>query len=283
MTNSSPTPIADTEVKAIAGLAGALGGARQADRDAAPFAVIPEGYKLESLEHTLRAPIRKRAKVVATDADSFIYYTKKHGSLDNCTIYAEIVPDISRCYLEAIIDDHGADVDAQQWREHRCTFEPALSMEWKRWTSKNYQPFTQADFATWLEDNLPDVAAVDGMPSGADILQMALGLELNADKRLRSKINLQTGGLHFEFVDDEDKDTRTKMQFFERFTLGLPVFEGSTNAYPLEARLKYREKDGKVTFWYELIRPDRVFKTAVADELGRIKEATGFPVVSGKP
>ncbi len=55
------------------------------------------------------------------------------------------------------------------------------------------------------------------------------------------------------------------------------------DAYWLEARLKYREKDGKLTFWYELIRPDRVFKTAVTDELGRIKEATGFPVVSGKP
>ena len=73
------------------------------------------------------------------------------------------------------------------------------------------------------------------------------------------------------------------MQFFERFTLGLPVFDGSTSAYPLEARLKYREKDGSVKFWYDLIRPDRVFKTAVADELEKINAATGFPVISGKP
>lgn len=156
-------------------------------------------------------------------------------------------------------------------------------MEWKRWVGRNKQNFSQTDFATWLEDNLSDIATVSGMPSGADILQMALAFEANAEKRLRSKINLQNGGVQFEFVEDEDKDTRTKMQVFQRFTLGLPVFDGSGSAYPLEARLKYREREGKVTFWYELIRPDRVFKSAVTDELTRIKEATGFPVISGMP
>ena len=73
------------------------------------------------------------------------------------------------------------------------------------------------------------------------------------------------------------------MKVFERFTLGIPVFEGSTSAYPIEARLKYREASGKLNFWYELIRPDRVFKTAVMDELNKIKEATGFPIIFGKP
>ena len=89
--------------------------------------------------------------------------------------------------------------------------------------------------------------------------------------------------MRFEFVEDEDKDTRSSMQVFERFTLGLPVFDGSASAYPLEARLKYREKSGDLTFWYELIRPDRVFKTAVADELGVIKEGTSLMIVSGTP
>lgn len=248
-----------------------------------PFVAVPEGYAVRDLESLLPTPARKRADVTTTDTDSFIFYTKKHGSLDNCTIYADIDPEASRFHLVGIINDHGADVDAPQWRDHRCQFQPAQAVEWKRWLGANKKQFSQADFATWLEDNLPDIASVAGMPSGADILQMSLGFEANAEKRLRSKINLQNGGVQFEFVEDEDKDTRTKMQVFERFTLGLPVFDGSSSAYPLEARLKYREREGKVTFWYELIRPDRVFKSAVADELNRIKEATGFPVVSGKP
>ncbi|MEQ4616521.1 MAG: DUF2303 family protein [Corticimicrobacter sp.] len=248
-----------------------------------PYVAVPAGYAIKDLEKLLPAPARKHANVTTTDADSFILYTKKHGNLDHATIYADIDAEASRFNLVAVINDHGSDLNGQQWRDHRCLFAPTQSLEWKRWLSMNKKNFTQADFATWLEDNLPDIAAVPNMPTGADILQMSLAFEANADKRLRSKINLQSGGVQFEFVDDEDKDTRTKMQVFERFTLGLPVFDGSGSGYSLEARLKYRDRDGKVAFWYELIRPDRVFKTAVADELNRIKDATGFPVISGQP
>lgn len=246
-----------------------------------PYVVMPEGAKLEDLERLLPAPARKRASVVVSDSASFIFYTKKHGSMDECVIYAAIDSEKSYCNLVAVINDNGA--DNPKWRDHRCTFAPKLAVEWSRWIGKNKIAMPQADFATWLEDNLPDIASVDGMPTGAQILAMALGFEANSNKKLRSKLNLQSGGYTLEFVDEENNDTRTSMQVFERFTLGLPVFDGSTSAYPLEARLKYRENQGKLTFWYELIRPDRVFKTAVVDELNLIKEGTGFPIISGKP
>jgi len=115
------------------------------------------------------------------------------------------------------------------------------------------------------------------------MLAMALAFEANADKRLKSRVNLQSGGVQFEFADDATPDTRTKMEVFQRFTLALPVFDGSTDAYPVEARLKYRDNSGKVTFWYELIRPDRAFKTAVQSALDQIKEATGFMLLQGTP
>lgn len=246
-----------------------------------PYVVVPEGYAVKDLESLLPFPLRKRASVTVSDSNSFILYSKNHGSLDDCVIYADIDSEASKCNLIAVINDHGA--DTAQWRDHTCTFAPKLAVEWKRWTTNNKRQMSQSEFATWLEDNLPDIAGVPGMPSGTEILQMALAFEANADKRLRSKINLQSGGVRFEFVEDETKDTRTSMQAFERFTLGIPVFDGSTSAYPLEARLKYRDKDGKLTFWYELIRSDRVFKTAVTDELTKIKDATGFMLLSGKP
>lgn len=150
------------------------------------------------------------------------------------------------------------------------------------WIGKNKSNMNQADFATWLEDNLGDIANVPNMPTGAQMLTMALAFEANAEKRLKSRINLQSGGVRFEYVEDEDKDTRTSMEVFQRFTLGLPVFEGSSDAYPVEARLKYRDSGGKVSFWYELIRPDKAFKTAVQSALDEIKDATGFMILHGQ-
>lgn len=245
------------------------------------YCIIPKDYSLKDLEYLLPNPTRKRANVIITEADSFITYTKKHSSLDDCMIYAEVDTEASKFNLVAIINDHGD--DQPKWRDFRANYAPNISVEWARWIGKNKTPMSQTDFATWLEDNMADVANVPNMPSGADILSMAIGFEANADKRLRSKINLQSGGVQFEFVEDETKETRTSMKVFERFTLGVPVFAGSISAYPLEARLKYRENSGTLKFWYELIRPDRVFKTAVNDELTRIKEATGFTVIHGKP
>ena len=210
----------------------------------APYATVPPGYKIEDMERLLPGPTRKRATVSMTTADSFIAYTKKHGSLDECVIYANISAEKSLCIFHGIINDNSA--DAAKWRDHRCTFAPALSVEWTRWTLNNSAQMTQAAFATWLEDNLGDIANVVGMPTGAQMLTMALAFEANAEKKLKSRINLQSGGVRFEYVEDETKDTRTSMEVFQRFTLGLPVFDGSSDAYPVEARLKYRDNGGKV-------------------------------------
>lgn len=244
-----------------------------------PYLVAPDGYKVHDLEHLLPSPVRKRAKVAVSDSAGFIHYTEKHGGEHNCVIYADIDSEANNLKLVAVINDH--DEDTPGWRDHTCTLEPKLSVEWRRWIGKNRIAMSQADFATWIEDNLQDIASVEGMPTGADMLAMALGFEKTAEKRLKSRINLQSGGTRFEYVDDEDKDTRTSMQVFERFTIGIPVFDGSASGYPVEARLKYREKDGRVNFWFELIRPDRVFKSAVAEELDRIQEATGFLMING--
>lgn len=246
-----------------------------------PYLVAPDGYTVHNLEHLLPTPTRMRASVVVADSDSFIAYVKKHGSKAECCIYAAIDSEASRLDLVAVINDHGD--DAPGWRDHTCSLTPKQSVEWRRWLGKNKQPMSQADFATWLEDNLADVATVPGMPTGAQMLELAIGFERTAEKRLKSRLNLQSGGFRLEYVDDEDKDTRTSLSVFERFILGLPVFDGSSSAYPIEARLKYRERDGKVSFWYELIRPDRVFKTAVAEEVSRINSATGFMMLNGRP
>lgn len=272
-------------VKDVAALALNAVGSRTATMpelgESAPFVIVPEGYSVHDLESMLPAPIRKRGTVTVTTPESFNDYSKRHGSMSNCVIYASVDAEKSQCSMIAVLNDSGE--DAPSWRDHRCQFSPKQSVEWGRWMSKNAVKMDQATFAAWLEENLGDVASVDGSPSGTQILEMALAFEATAEKRLKSRINLQSGGVRFEYVEDEDKDTRVSMQVFERFTLALPVFDGSNEAYPVTARLKYRDNQGKVSFWYELIRPDRAFKTAVQSALDQIKASTGFPVIFGTP
>jgi len=230
------------------------------------------------------APLRKKAVVSLRDSDSFISYVKRHGSLTDSTVWCTADYTNGKVDFTAIINDNGEDPEKAAWRDHKAFFSPEFSEEWRRWIGKNKHPFTQAEFAAFIEENLKDIASPDdsGFPAGSAMLEMAMSFEANQDMRFKSTIRLQNGGLNLQFVQDDDAQTLQKMQVFERFAIGIPVFWGG-DAYQIDARLRYRVRDGKLAFWFELIRQDKVLEAAAITVIDLIKEKTGNPFFFGKP
>lgn len=259
----------------------ALGDSRIPTEGALPYVVVPKDYDVKSLEHLLPNPAAKSGIVYLLDVDSFIAYVNKHSNDDTSVIYANVDYETSKYDVVAILDDHGAAVPMR--RQHEAILTPIQSLEWKRWRGNDKKAMPQADFAAFLEDNLGDIATVEGMPTGKDMLGMALAFEANSDKRFKKKVDLQGGGTHLEYVDQADEATATRLRYFERFVIGIPVFQGASEGYHVEARLKFRMNGGALLFWYELVRPDRVFKTAVSGEINKIREATDLLVLYGRP
>lgn len=246
---------------------------------------LPPGWTLQEKDDDqklLATPRRKIAKVRLRDADSFIEYIKRHGSLTDSTIWCEADYKAGKVAFLGILNDHGEDEAKADWRDHRAHFSPEFSEEWVRWLGKNKQGFSQAEFASFIEDNLKDIAATDNSPTGAQMLEMALTFEANQDMRFKSAIRLQNGGVQMSFVQDDDAQTLQKMSVFDRFSLGFPVFWGG-DAYRVDARLRYRVRDGKLTFWFELIRQDKVLEAATQTLIEQIREKTGNPFFFGEP
>lgn len=243
-----------------------------------PFVTVPDGYRVHDLENLLYQPARKRAGVSLHDRLSFAQYVQQHKT-DSTTLYSAV--DFDRCTvsIQAVIDDHGT--SAPKWRDHTASFAPKLSHEWEVWLLSNRRELTQSKFAEFIEENLADIASVEGKPTAAQMLEMALQFEATSDKSFKRKIDLQAGGVTLEFVDKADAETTSKMSLFKGFMVGIPVFDGSTDAYPIEARLKYRQRESSLVFWYELVRTDRVFRTAVTAEFDAIKSATGLDILRG--
>jgi len=247
---------------------------------------LPPGWKL--VEHDdsnlLPAPLRKKARVRLRDSDSFISYVKRHGSLTDATVWCLADYTAGKVAFTAIINDHGEDPGKAAWRDHQALFSPEFSEEWRRWTGKNKQAFTQAEFAAFIEENLKDIASPEGanLPSGSAMLNMALQFESTQDMRFKSAIRLQNGGVNMSFVQDDDSQTLQQMAMFERFAIGIPVFWNG-DAYQIDARLRYRQRDGKLSFWFELIRSDKVLEAAVTTVIDVIKEKTGNPFFFGEP
>jgi uncharacterized protein YfdQ (DUF2303 family) len=246
---------------------------------------LPPGWTLVEKDddpRLLAAPRRKIAKVKMHDAESFIDYMKRHGSLTDSTIWCIADYKAGKVGFTGILNDHGEEETQAAFRDHRATFAPEFSEEWNRWTGKNKQPFNQAGFAEYIEENLKDIASVDGSPTGSQMLEMALAFEANQDMKFKSAIRLQNGGVQMAFTQDDDAGTLAKMSAFDRFTVGFPVFWNG-DAYRIDARLRYRVREGKLTFWYELIRQDLILEAATQTLIRLIRDKTGNPFFFGEP
>lgn len=248
-----------------------------------PVLMVPNGYTakvIDNLEKHLPAPLRKTGTAKLDDLDSFVWYAKEHGSMICCRIYTVVDYKTGALSFNAVFNDH--EQEAAAWRDFNAQFAPALSLEWLRWTGKNKQLMTQSEFASFIEDNLPEIATIEGLPTGTDMLQLASHFEVTSEKKFKAGHRLQSGGVSIEYIDQEDAGTLARMQMFDKFALGMPVYFNGT-AYRIDARLKYRIREGKLALWYELIRPEKIIEDAARELIEGVRSKTGMPVLFGKP
>lgn len=240
---------------------------------------IPEGYTVDVRDLLKDDPKRMHGTVQLDTVASFIAYLKSpSGSCIRVYCRADFVK--GQCQMVGVLNDHDEAIGAAGYRDHRALYSPKQTLEWATWIGANKKPMGQGDFATFIEDNMRDIATVTGLPTGSEMFAMARELEINRDARIKSAIRPQSGGVTLEYVDTDDDATVKRMQVFERFALGIkPFLEGA--AYQVDARLRYRFGGGAVTFWYELIRPDLTIAAAVNDEIAKVIADAKVPVLMG--
>lgn len=239
-----------------------------------PYVVIPQDHQVVGLERLLGTPTRKRARVTLTDAQSFIDYVNLHGQHGTC-LYAN--PDDGLFIV--VIDDHQGHNDGAAWREHAARYTCAASTEWKTWDMANKIKMTQADFAQFIEDNLPDILA----PAAADILEIARGLQAKKNVNFASALRLDNGDVQFTYEDKTEATAgKGQLKVPEKFVIAIPVFQGGP-AYSIEARLRYRIADGQLAMWYDLLRPHKSREHALDEIREFISNETQLPILTGNP
>jgi|GEM_PF-4590169 len=169
--------------------------------------------------------------------------------------------------------DHDAP-DAPDYAVHTAELRSELSETWARWKGVFNKSLGQRELAEFLEENQVDVTA----PTGAALLEICTNLDIQKAVTFKSGIRLQNGMTQLTFHETEAGNGAVQVP--QRFSLGLPVFEGG-NLYPLEVFLRYRLDEGKIIFRLVPVRLEYVFKTAFEGEVKAIAEATQLPVYIG--
>lgn len=249
--------------------------------DAAPYIVLRDSEGDEDpywITEKLEPPHRKTGTVKLCDAESFILYYGIHGN--GAPVYATMRP----AKFVAVLNDHTK--QAAGWRDHRADFTVQHSLEWATWNNANGRKFETTDeFARFIEDNSPDIIN----PDPAAMLSIALNFRVNEAVQFSKAIRLQDGHtdlLYQNLVSAEaGRDAQGgKIAIPELFTIRVRVWDGlNAKLYEVQARFRFRLANGKLTIWYELVRPLKTVEVAFADLWAQISTATGAPCLHGLP
>jgi len=246
--------------------------------------VLPPGWTQVQIDEEKNQPHPRRAngRFCFDEVDSFAGYVMRHGLSNSTTTWCKANFPAGEISFSAVLNDHDSDDDYPGHRDWTAHWEPKKSEEWKTWTAQDAKPMTQIEFAYFIERNLKDIATADGYPTGTQMLTMATNLEITQDSRFKSQAKLQSGGVRLTYVDDSDEATEKAMEVFSKFAIGLQVFRGA-DGFRLEARLRYRLNQGKLVFWYELVRPDLTLEEASQKLVEQLRAKLSFPLFFGVP
>ncbi len=225
-----------------------------------PHLVIPNSAKLQAFPELRSAPQRITQIVDLHTAQSFVDYWARFATRESVIVF-----NLKAAKYTAIFDYHDGpqpDTAKAGWCQHRAVYSCPMTPEWQEWLKHNGQHKSQVDFAYFVEQNADDIRT----PPGAAMLEIVTTLKAKTRIEFSKAIRLASG--HNELTYNEMIDGKAgasgQLRIPEEITLGITPFQGSA-AYEVRARFRYRIHEGKLTMWYDLVRPHKVNEAALAD------------------
>ncbi len=238
-------------------------------------------------------PDRKTGVARVTTLESFIALTDRH-STDDSVIFANT--DWRAPTLLTIIDYHqdqkGGAADNGR---HRVEYKFPLSEEWQAWVKADKQPMNQQAFAEFIEDHIGELAApheeevsywqekLGGKVAYPNELKMLfIGLKVHAETRVSNNVTLQSGEGELTWQEEHRDMKGDKLIVPSLFIIQLPpFFMGEPIRLPV--RLRYRVREGSVTWIFQMYRPDTFVTEQVMRDMERAARETDLPAYQGLP
>lgn len=264
-------------------------------------AVVPEGKRLVSLkpfsDERAAAPERITGTATLRDEASFVAHVREMRE-PSTRIFCE--PTATPPSFTAVYDYHAVKqgtTQAPAFCVHRAHWPLTLSKEWQAWTGQAGKGMSPTEFAEFLELRVPDVYWGDQLSdyttllisqlelrlaTPSSLIALSRNLAVNVDVNVRQAQTLSSGEIAITYVEQHRDGEGAPIRVPNAFLIAIPVILGGP-AYQMLARLRYRIREGKVTWWYDLHRTDLAFDAAIKEICARVATETERPVFLGSP
>lgn len=228
---------------------------------------VPEGCRLEDVSKFLPPPARVRQRVTLSTVESFVGYVNAYAE-PSATVFA----DENVGTFEAVLDYHvpvkGRDDDGRGDCDHVAHYAAPHSIAWKAWDTRNGQWMNQTDFATFVESRLSEIVA----PPAADLMQLALELQVHKAAEFRSSIVLQNGQTQLRYEENLSGSTRNgELKVPKSFRFAVPIFEGEKPT-EVEALFRYRLQEAKLSVAFVIVEREKLVANAAAAVAAEIRK-----------
>lgn len=236
-------------------------------------------------------PLFTKGIAVLSTLDSFIALVNRHKN-DDTAVFGSI--DTSAPSLTAVVDYTTKGHEPRHGR-HRLTYPFPLSPEWKAWQAFNAKPMSQLEWAAFIEEHVAELASpLDGERSEyerlfqtkialpTELITLSRGMQISVEARVKDMRVLQSGESEIVYEEVHKDGSGQKLVVPGLFIVQVPLFVDG-DAVRLVGRLRYRRNDGKLTWFYQLYRPDLVLRAKLKDDFDRVGKETDLPVYEGKP
>lgn len=212
------------------------------------FALLPEGFTVQSLEKFQAVPNQITADHRFGDVRSLAAYLNVFANEQTM-----IVADFDRAVVRSQIDGDG--VGNPSHKTHSATFVARRHEKIEAWLAVCGKPMTQTEFGLFLEDRAVDV--VD--PEAADIMDMVMTFDATKKVTFKSSTRLHDGSRQFQYV--EENDARGGLTLPDHVVILAPVYRGM-DPQRITFKLRYRINDGALRFNVEMQDKDEVLRAA---------------------
>ena len=168
----------------------------------------------------------------------------------------------------------------------------------------------QTDFAEFLEERVLDLIAPDISTNGSgedqpaklptqvqqlldrlggrcaqpqDIITLSRGLEITANSRSVTRLDLQSGEGALMFETSHVDANKQKLTIPKVFLIAIPLFDKSPFHYRMAVRIRYRLEGPLVLWTFTMFGADDVIDTAIKEAAEHVRDGTATALFYGTP
>lgn len=242
-------------------------------------------------------PERRRGTAILEDLDSFVAHTNRFKG-PTSALFASLGDGAPR--LTAVLDYHQPGDDTfsgARFGQHRGLYKFPLSEEWRAWMAVAGKALTQQAFAEFLEtrvidvidpkragESIADLAADLGisLTTPSRLLELSKGLQVRVNSKVAQAVSLSNGETQFSYATEHQDDKGAPLKIPNAFLIGIPVFDRE-DAYQLLVRLRYRVREGSVSWSLEPHNTSKALADAFEGACKEAQEQTILPLFFGSP